>query len=82
MLAAGASLSGKKQRGKKNIECWNCGKKGHFNNNCPDTKADKNLKGKLSENTANAVASDEEGAWEVEEVVESDWFSLDDVEDE
>ena len=80
VLAEGESLSGKKQREEKNIKCWNCGKKGHFNNKCPDPKVDKNLKGKLSENTTNSVASDEEGALAAEEVVESDWFSLDDVE--
>ena len=81
-LAAGELSSGKKRRGKRNIECWNCGKKGHFSNKCPDPKVDKNSKGKSSENTANAVASDEEGAWAAEEVMERDWFSLDEVEDE
>ena len=25
-LAVGETLKGKKQKGKKNVECWNCGK--------------------------------------------------------
>ena len=36
----------------------------------------------MSENTANAVVSNEEGAWAAEEVMERDQFSLDEVEDE
>ena len=81
-LAAGETLKGKKRKGKKDVECWNCGKKGHFSNKCPDPQVNKKNKGKSPENTANAAASDEEGAWAAEEVDEGDWFSVDDDEDE
>ena len=77
-LAVGESLKGKKgkREGKKDVECWGCGKKGHFHNKCPD-KEDK----KPKQGVTNAAASDEEeGAWAVEEVVEVDWFCMDDDE--
>src|SRR5271168_741488 len=81
-LVVGESSRGNKRWGKKDVECWNCGKKGHFRNKCPNPKVDKKSKGKSSASTANAVASDEEGAWAAQEVAESDWFSLDEDEDE
>jgi hypothetical protein len=79
-LAAGETSKGKKgfKRSRKDVECWNCGNKGHFSNKCPEPKKEK--KGKSSENSANAVATEEEGAWAAEEVEEHDWFCMDDDE--
>jgi hypothetical protein len=82
-LAAGESWKGKgrKGKGKKDVDCWNCGEKGHFSNKCPKPKVDK--KSKASTSTANAAAnvSDEEGAWAaVEEVEAADWFCVDEEE--
>lgn len=82
----GELSKGKKRKGgnlgKKDVECWGCGKKGHFCNKCPDHATKDNKKGKsLSQNAVNAVASDEEGAWAAEEVAEDDWFCVDDEED-
>ena len=77
-LAAGESSKGKKGKGKKKeVECWNCGEKGHYRNKCPKPQKEK---GKPTQDTANAVASDEEGAWAAEEAEEDDWFSVDDEE--
>ena len=62
-----------------NVECWGCGKMGHFKNKCPNPKKDE----KTTKAAANAVVSDEEeGAWAAIEVAEADWFCVDDEVDE
>src|ERR1700678_1351900 len=83
-LAAGEAAKGKKWNGKKGVECWNGGEKGHFRNKCPKPKQER----KSGQGSANAVASDvEEGAWAAAEVVDEedsvaevedvDWFCVD-----
>ena len=53
-----------KSRGKsvarKDVECWNCGKKGHYKHECHKKKSDKKGKGKEKEDESDstAVASD------------------------
>lgn len=51
-----------KSRGKssnrKDVECWNCGKKGHYKHECRKAKNDKKGKGKEDESDSTAVASD------------------------
>ena len=64
-----------------NIECWNCGKRGHISHFCRKPKKsndDKDEKkkggsdGKTNGGSSSANAAEEEGAWAAEE--EMDWF--------
>ena len=74
-MAVAETSKGKKGKNKKNVECWGCGKTGHFKNKCPNPKKDE----KTMKVAANTVVSDkEEGAWAAVEVAEADWFCVDD----
>jgi hypothetical protein len=33
--ALSAESKGRKEKGKREVECWGCGEKGHFRRNCP-----------------------------------------------
>ena len=78
-LAVAETLKEKKGKSKKNVECWGCGKTGHFKNKCPNPKNDE----KTTKAAANTVVSDkEEGAWAVIEVAKANWFCVDDEVDE
>lgn len=39
------------QKNKKDIECWNCGKNGHYKNECKNPKKDKDGYNKTNANT-------------------------------
>ena len=87
-LAAEASKSNGKGKSKNpNIECWNCGKKGHISRFCRKPKKSTDSKdekkgssdGKASKGSTSANAAEEEGAWAAEE--ETDWFSDEDDEE-
>jgi hypothetical protein len=76
-LAAGESRG--KNRNLKDVECWNCGEKGHLKYKCqnPPKNPKDNSKSTKKDATANAAEaeakSEDEGAWAaVEEAV--DWF--------
>jgi hypothetical protein len=60
-------------RGRANITCWNCNKKGHYSNECEEPK-----KGDKSGGTGTAAGaesdSDSDFAWVVEEIEGEDWF--------
>jgi hypothetical protein len=63
-----------KTKGKKKVECWNCGETGHFKNKCtqpkkvkPQTESKEKDKGKGAANVAEAN-SEEDGAWAAEAV--------------
>ena len=49
------NYSGNQQRNKKDVECWNCGKKGHFSYECRSEKKDK---GKGSANCVSEESDD------------------------
>ncbi len=81
VLAGEASKSSGKGKSKNpNIECWNCGKKGHISHFCRKPKKSTNSKdekkgssdGKTSTGSGSANAAEEEGVWAAEE--EWDWL--------
>ena len=43
-------MNSQNQRSKKDIECWNCGKIGHYQNECRFTKKDKDSHRKTNVN--------------------------------
>lgn len=61
---------GRKGKDKKDAECWNCGKMGHFSRKCTTLKVKKKATGKHMQSASNAVASNEKDAWAAEEVAE------------
>ena len=70
----------RKGKGRANITCWNCNKKGHYSNECEEPKKDDEPKGG-SANTAAAAESDSESdfAWVVEEIEGEDWFDFEEA---
>ena len=82
------AVSTEKPRGKRDlskIECWNCGKMGHFSLKCEEPKKSKEQKSPVKsdsqkEGTSAAAvdsSSDDERAWAAEEIEDSrvvDWF--------
>src|SRR6266540_1673089 len=81
VLAGEASKSSGKGKSKNpNIECWNCGKKGHISRFCRKPKKSTDSKdkkkgssnGKTSTGSGSANAAEEEGVWAAEE--ELVWF--------
>ena len=81
-------VSTEKPKGKRDlskIECWNCGKMGHFSSKCKEPKKSKDQKStsksdsKKEGTSAAAVnsSSDDEGAWVAEEIEDggADWFA-------
>ena len=82
--ALGATMNSKLRKGKgqQNVSCWNCGRTGHYSNECKEPPKDNKPKDEpLKENpetkTAAAVeANCEDGeAWSAESINEEmDWF--------
>ena len=64
---------GRKEKGKRKVECWDCGEKGHIWRNCPKSKSSDEKgegdKGDTKGDAAGAAESDSEGegAWCMEE---------------
>jgi len=59
----------RKGKGRANVMCWNCNKKGHYSNECEEPK-----EGSTSTAAAAESDSDSDFAWAVEEIEEEDWF--------
>lgn len=63
-------LKGRKGKGKREVECWGCGEKGHFRRDCPKPEpSDEKDKGDSKAEAANTAESDSEceKAWCMEE---------------
>jgi len=71
--ALSAESKGRKEKGRREIECWDCGEKGHFWQNCPKSKSsDEKGKGDKGDAKVKATAmaesdSESEGTWCMEE---------------
>jgi len=65
----------RKEKGKREVECWGCGETGHFRRNCPKSKlSDEKGKGDKGDAKVEATATAEsnlegEGAWCMEGLV-------------
>ena len=68
--ALSAELKGRKGKGNMEVECWNCGEKGHFQRDCPKPKpSDEKDEGDSKAEATNTAESDSEceEAWCMEE---------------
>jgi len=77
--ALGATTNSKPRKGKgqQNVSCWNCGRTGHYSNECKEPPKDEPPKESPETKTAAAVKLDCEDceAWTVELIDdEMDWF--------
>ena len=52
------SINSQHQMSKKDIECWNCEKKGHYKNECKAAKKDKDSDNKTSTNVVLEESND------------------------
>ena len=65
----------RKDKGRANIACWNCNKRGHYSNECEEPKEDDKSKGGGTNVAAGAESdSDSNFAWVVEEIEGEVWF--------